>query len=88
MLDRVVGPLSLCVVRMIASEFMLVSVLTPIAHDLYAMEGLTCQAISLDATLGARMLGQMIVPVCRLCHVCDGCLSSPLFTARVIHLTL
>ena len=41
-----VGSMALCVALLIASEFMPVSLLTPIAHDLHATEGLAGQAIS------------------------------------------
>src|SRR3954453_8775311 len=43
-----VGSMALCVALLIASEFMPVSLLTPIAHDLSATEGLTGQAISIS----------------------------------------
>jgi predicted MFS family arabinose efflux permease len=43
-----VGSMTLCVALLIASEFMPVSLLTPIAHDLGATEGLAGQAISIS----------------------------------------
>jgi predicted MFS family arabinose efflux permease len=43
-----VGSMTLCVAMLIASEFMPVSLLTPIAADLHATEGMTGQAISIS----------------------------------------
>jgi predicted MFS family arabinose efflux permease len=43
-----VGSMALCVALLIASEFMPVSLLTPIAHDLGATEGMAGQAISIS----------------------------------------
>src|SRR4051812_19548757 len=43
-----VGSMALCVAMLIASEFMPVSLLTPIAHDLHATEGVAGQAISIS----------------------------------------
>ncbi len=43
-----VGSMALCVALLIASEFMPVSLLTPIAHDLHATEGMAGQAISIS----------------------------------------
>ena len=43
-----VGSMTLCVAILIASEFMPVSLLTPIAADLKATEGMTGQAISIS----------------------------------------
>lgn len=43
-----VGSMALCVALLIASEFMPVSLLTPIAKDLHASEGMTGQAISVS----------------------------------------
>ena len=43
-----VGSMALCVSLLIASEFMPVSLLTPIAHDLHATEGMAGQAISIS----------------------------------------
>src|SRR3954454_19693272 len=43
-----VGSMALCVAMLIASEFMPVSLLTPIANDLGASEGMTGQAISIS----------------------------------------
>ena len=43
-----VGSMALCVALLIASEFMPVSLLTPIAHDLHATDGMAGQAISIS----------------------------------------
>jgi predicted MFS family arabinose efflux permease len=43
-----IGSMTMCVALLIASEFMPVSLLTPIAHDLRATEGLAGQAISIS----------------------------------------
>src|SRR6266700_5149803 len=43
-----VGSMTLCVAMLIASEFMPVSLLTPIATDLKATEGMAGQAISIS----------------------------------------
>jgi predicted MFS family arabinose efflux permease len=43
-----VGSMALCVALLIASEFMPVSLLTPIAKDLHATEGMTGQVISVS----------------------------------------
>lgn len=43
-----VGAMALCVAMLIASEFMPVSLLTPIATDLHATDGLAGQAISVS----------------------------------------
>src|SRR5437764_15114605 len=43
-----VGSMTMCVALLIASEFMPVSLLTPIAHDLGASEGMAGQAISIS----------------------------------------
>jgi predicted MFS family arabinose efflux permease len=43
-----VGSMALCVAMLIASEFMPVSLLTPIAHDLSTTEGAAGQAISIS----------------------------------------
>ncbi|MFL6698944.1 MAG: MFS transporter, partial [Vitreoscilla sp.] len=43
-----IGSMTLCVALLIASEFMPVSLLTPIAHDLGATEGVAGQAISVS----------------------------------------
>src|SRR3954470_16283674 len=43
-----VGSMTLCVALLIASEFLPVSLLTPIARDLGASEGLAGQAISIS----------------------------------------
>jgi predicted MFS family arabinose efflux permease len=43
-----VGSMALCVAMLIASEFMPVSLLTPIATDLHATEGMAGQAISVS----------------------------------------
>ena len=46
--------MSLCVFVLIASEFMPVSLLSPIAHDLGLSEGLAGQAISVSGVLAWR----------------------------------
>src|SRR4051812_34751944 len=43
-----IGSMALCVAMLIASEFMPVSLLTPIAHDLGGTEGMAGQAISIS----------------------------------------
>lgn len=43
-----VGSMSMCVALLIASEFMPVSLLTPIARDLHATDGMAGQAISMS----------------------------------------
>ena len=43
-----VGSMTLCVAMLIASEFMPVSLLTPIAAELHATEGMAGQAISVS----------------------------------------
>jgi predicted MFS family arabinose efflux permease len=43
-----VGAMTMCVALLIASEFMPVSLLTPIAHDLGATEGMAGQAIAIS----------------------------------------
>lgn len=43
-----VGSMAMCVALLIASEFMPVSLLTPIAHDLRATEGMAGQSISIS----------------------------------------
>jgi predicted MFS family arabinose efflux permease len=43
-----VGSMAMCIALLIASEFMPVSLLTPIAHDLRATEGLAGQSISIS----------------------------------------
>ena len=43
-----VGSMALCVALLIASEFMPVSLLTPIAHDLHATDGMAGQSISIS----------------------------------------
>src|SRR3954452_4063842 len=43
-----VGAMTACVALLIASEFMPVSLLTPIAHDLGASDGMAGQAISIS----------------------------------------
>ena len=50
-----VGSMSLCVALLIASEFMPVSLLTPIAHDLHATEGMAGQAISISGLFAVGM---------------------------------
>lgn len=46
--------MALCVALLIASEFMPVSLLTPIAHDLHASEGAAGQAISISGFFARR----------------------------------
>src|SRR5436309_4043424 len=43
-----VGSMALCVALLIASEFMPISLLTPIARDLHATTGMAGQAISIS----------------------------------------
>ncbi|EEG08748.1 hypothetical protein [Pseudogulbenkiania ferrooxidans] len=43
-----VGSMALCVAMLIAAEFMPVSLLTPIAADLHASQGMAGQAISIS----------------------------------------
>src|ERR1043165_4579227 len=43
-----VGSMAMCVTLLIAAEFMPVSLLTPIAHDLHATAGTAGQAISVS----------------------------------------
>lgn len=50
-----VGSMALCVALLIASEFMPVSLLTPIAHDLRATEGMAGQAISISGLFAVGM---------------------------------
>jgi len=50
-----VGSMSLCVALLIASEFMPVSLLTPIAHDLHATDGMAGQAISISGLFAVGM---------------------------------
>ena len=50
-----VGSMALCVALLIASEFMPVSLLTPIAHDLHATEGMAGQAISISGLFAVAM---------------------------------
>lgn len=45
---RAIGSMALCVAVLIASEFMPVSLLTPIAADLHATQGMAGQAISVS----------------------------------------
>ena len=53
-----VGSMALCVALLIASEFMPVSLLTPIAHDLGTTEGMAGQSISISGlfAVGASLL--------------------------------
>src|SRR5260370_4413674 len=55
-----VGSMALCVAMLIASEFMPVSLLTPIAHDLGATEGMTGQAISISGLFA--VLTSLLIP--------------------------
>jgi predicted MFS family arabinose efflux permease len=57
-----VGSMALCVAMLIASEFMPVSLLTPIAHDLRATEGAAGQAISISG-LFAVVTGLFIATI-------------------------
>lgn len=57
-----VGSMSLCVALLIASEFMPVSLLTPIASDLHASAGMAGQAISISG-LFAVVASLLIAPL-------------------------
>ncbi|GAE53151.1 hypothetical protein XPR_2827 [Xanthomonas arboricola pv. pruni MAFF 301420] len=57
-----VGSMSLCVALLIASEFMPVSLLTPIAADLHASAGMAGQAISISG-LFAVVASLLIAPL-------------------------
>lgn len=57
-----VGSMTLCVAMLIASEFMPVSLLTPIASDLNASQGMAGQAISISG-LFAVITSLLIAPV-------------------------
>src|SRR3954464_11208188 len=57
-----VGSMTMCVALLIASEFMPVSLLTPIAHDLGATDGMAGQAISIPG-LFARITRLFITTV-------------------------
>lgn len=57
-----VGSMSLCVALLIASEFMPVSLLTPIAADLHASAGMSGQAISISG-LFAVIASLLIAPL-------------------------
>lgn len=61
-IQSAVGSMALCVAMLIASEFMPVSLLTPIAHDLHATQGMAGQAISVSG-LFAVVASLGIVPV-------------------------
>ena len=50
-----VGSMSMCVALLIASEFMPVSLLTPIARDLHATDGMAGQAISISGLFAVLM---------------------------------
>lgn len=59
-LASAVGSMALCVALLIASEFMPVSLLTPIASDLHATQGMAGQAISISglfAVLASLFIG-------------------------------
>ena len=57
--------MTLCVFVLIASEFMPVSLLTPIAGDLHITEGLAGQGIALSGALAAAPAHAFaVVPVC------------------------
>lgn len=55
-----VGSMSMCVAMLIASEFMPVSLLTPIAADLGATEGMAGQAISISGLFA--VLSSLLIP--------------------------
>jgi predicted MFS family arabinose efflux permease len=55
-----VGSMALCVAMLIASEFMPVSLLTPIAHDLGASEGTAGQAISISGLFA--VVASLLIP--------------------------
>jgi predicted MFS family arabinose efflux permease len=57
-----VGSMTLCVALLIASEFMPVSLLTPMAHDLASTEGMAGQAISISG-LFAVVTSLLIAPL-------------------------
>ncbi|HSX89941.1 MAG TPA: MFS transporter, partial [Pseudomonas sp.] len=57
-----VGSMALCVTMLIASEFMPVSLLTPIANDLQATQGMAGQAISISG-LFAVIASLCIAPI-------------------------
>lgn len=57
-----VGSMALCVAMLIASEFMPVSLLTPIANDLQATQGMAGQAISISG-LFAVIASLCIAPI-------------------------
>ncbi len=57
-----IGSLALCVAMLIASEFMPVSLLTPIATDLHATQGMAGQAISISG-LFAVLASLFIAPI-------------------------
>ncbi|MDV5140317.1 MFS transporter [Chimaeribacter arupi] len=57
-----VGAMTLCVAMLIASEFMPVSLLTPIARDLHATQGMAGQAISVSG-LFAVLTSLLIAPL-------------------------
>lgn len=57
-----VGSMALCVALLIASEFMPVSLLTPIAEDLHATQGMAGQAISISG-LFAVLSSLFIAPI-------------------------
>src|SRR6478672_10093810 len=57
---RAVGSMALCVSMLIAAEFMPVSLLTPLARDLRAREGMAGQAISISglfAVVASLLIG-------------------------------
>src|SRR3954470_17357013 len=55
-----VGSMSMCVAMLIASEFMPVSLLTPIASDLGATEGMAGQAISISGLFA--VVASLLIP--------------------------
>src|SRR5262245_37414379 len=55
-----VGSMALCVAMLIASEFMPVSLLTPIASDLHATGGAAGQAISISGLFA--VVASLLIP--------------------------
>ncbi len=60
--NSAVGSMALCVAMLIASEFMPVSLLTPIANDLHATQGMAGQAISISGFF-AVLASLFIAPI-------------------------
>lgn len=63
--------MTLCVFVLIASEFMPVSLLTPIAGDLHITEGLAGQGIALSGALA--VLTSLTIPVLPERWTVNGC---------------